>query len=160
MPEAPPIAVDEWDFTQLAAERLGEALVWEYSRTQEWLVDAVNRGPLKRRPSEKMQPDNVVPLADVLGQRCLMNLETVRLRRSGVARTKAGATGEEKRVTVIDVSARRTFGLPNKNPFLYHNLNLAFSEGFPNLPYLSAPNAAAFLQRFDGMPIRGVHDLV
>lgn len=91
-----------------------------------------------------MEAVSVVPFEEVIVRRCKL---------------VTGESRKKRALSMIDVRVRRDFDSVRTSTFLNHNLHLVFSEGFPKKPYLSAPNAVAILERFDAVPVGGVHDL-
>ena len=60
MPDQLPIPDDEWLFDNVPDEQLFDAVVWEYCRTQEWIINAVKSAPIKSsRPMQKEAAEDV-----------------------------------------------------------------------------------------------------
>lgn len=160
-----PIEDDEWDFRGVPPDRLGEACVYEYCRSEDWVKDAVRNCPAEVANKAHRQ----VPLDRDYVFKRRMDLNRLRGRwyPSGFTNSekKSSAGGglpppsAKSLRTVFEIGARREPRPGPYNPFLPHDRILTLAMGFPKLPYLCNPHAFALVEIHEGMAIPGVYDL-
>ena len=168
MPPQPPrlpIEDDEWDFREVQPDRLGEACVYEYCRSEDWVKEAVlNCSPQVVNGAHRQLPFD---RDYVFKRRIDLNRLRERWHLSGFSNSEkqssAGgvlpsASAKSLR-TVFEIGARREPRPGPYNPFLHHDRILTLGMGFPNLPYLRNPNSFALVEVHEGIALPGVYDL-
>ena len=160
MPDQPPIPDDEWLFDNVPDEQLFDAVVWEYCRTQEWIINAVKSAPIKSsRPMQKEAAEDVeFGSLEVFCRQ--MTARDLRRKRASISEKENTACADnEAEISVVEILARTVNPSKTVNLFIAHNLQIILGPGFPEQPYLQGPPKVAFLKHIDAMQLDGILDL-
>lgn len=160
-----PIALEEWDFREVPESRRIEACIWEYSREQEWIKDAVTceGRPLNRSEAYRPGAEQVNPWF----QRCKYAESPsvirsdwcprpAKKRKGGKCEKAVEAMSSSGPVNIAELSGQSGFQSAKDPEPSEKRIILRFSSGFPEVPYLKAIDPVATIEHVEQIHQSGI----
>ncbi len=158
-----PIRDEEWDFDRIPINRLNEAFVYEYCRSEARITDAIGACPMA-----VVEADTDIPEGNIHVRKRRIDINKARCewkRQAATSNADARGLGAESPLslrrpkTVYEIFIRRGGPDRPRNPFIHYDCNIILSAKFPLQPYTTDPAGFGLIKLREAIALPAVYDL-